>query len=785
MLQQDHSESAGPPRWVSQASLDNAHVGLASDGVYDADLITLDLNHAPRLNDDRGVGFDPHLGWVTSRENIHEHRGLFEQVVPIALVAFVGWAAGGAALAANWGTVGAAAAAGAASSFAGGVINGNLSLKGVLIGAVSGALTAGLTPELTGVLQQTGMGAAAGVAARMTVQGGIQALLGGKFKDGAIAGFASSLAELTSANIKTSIQQALASGTMSASEALAARTFNTMLGSAIRAAGSPGDPAHAFAQEWLGAVMQDNLPPVQAPAPAPATGVEAFPVPDPGLAEITPLPPTAPDLSLITPRPGESDSEFTVRMMREIYGQNVDLNPAGEHNQYQIYRDENGQMVVTDGTGMTRPIDPAIKAAFEARLAGRMQQLNAMAAVQRSQAFSEWAAANNRPVALPPEPGVLDQRIPVVADVRDFLLAKIDQAVANANGSGQTALEGLRMAVEALTPETFGDAALNELGAGVLKAGVARSHQDAAGASVGLAELLPRTKPLKRDPLFGEERLHELLEIFNQVAAKTEKALGVPAVNKLFEPTFLWNCAWHQLDLLLLRYSCGNTVSDLKQHLLRLLELWERSEQLAATVWTEDDRAARGRWEGNISFYNRCFWLVGLAFALELEETHWQRVLMLIGNEGQDALLDRAISKRQPGRVIGSKLCHPKPYARLLAVLNAPAAQQPSLLRDFVDHWYAELDRAPKKGLSKLTNLEDRPYWYGNHEGISSYFGYWCVEAVAVVKAFGVDDSLCVGHANYPGDLLRLHGPTTHTTAPVTARVAAKTSLLQKLRNAF
>jgi len=174
------------------------------------------------------------------------------------MVAFVSWATAGAATAAGWGAVGSAAAAGAAASFAGGVINGNLSLKGVLIGAVTGALTAGLTPQLSGVLQNAGMGAAAGVAARMTVQGGIQVLLGGKFKDGAIAGFASGLAELTGENIKTRIDEAVKAGTMTAAEAFAARSFNTVLGSAIRAAGSPGDPAHAFAQDWLGSLLQQS-----------------------------------------------------------------------------------------------------------------------------------------------------------------------------------------------------------------------------------------------------------------------------------------------------------------------------------------------------------------------------------------------------------------------------------------------------------------------------------------------------------------------------------------------
>jgi hypothetical protein len=305
VLQHDNSESGGPSRWVSQPSLDNPAVGLDGwSGVHDTELVRLDLNHVPRLNNDAAVGFDPQLGWVTPRDNIHEKRSFLDKVMPIAMVAFVGWATGGAALAANWGTVGAAAAAGAAASFAGGVINGNLSLKGVLIGAVSGALTAGLTPGLTNTLKDAGLGAASGIAARMTVQGGIQALLGGKFKDGAIAGFASGLAELTSANIGDSIKQAVASGSMSAAEAFAARTFNTMLGSAIRAAGSPDDPAHAFAQDWLGALIQEHLPaPPAQPEPAPEPGgVQTFPVPDPGVVEVTPLPPaTAPDDPFLLP----------------------------------------------------------------------------------------------------------------------------------------------------------------------------------------------------------------------------------------------------------------------------------------------------------------------------------------------------------------------------------------------------------------------------------------------------------------------------------------------------
>lgn len=61
-----------------------------------------------------------------------------------------------------------------------------------------------------------------------------------------------------------------------------------------------------------------------------------------------------------------------------------------------------------------------------------------------------------------------------------------------------------------------------------------------------------------------------------------------------------------------------------------------------------------------------------------------------------------------------------------------------------------------------------QPYWYNygdperNPLTMDNYFGRWCIEAVAAVKAFGLDDSLCLGHEHYPGDLLRPNGPTTH-----------------------
>jgi len=243
------------------------------------------------------------------------------------------------------------------------------------------------------------------------------------------------------------------------------------------------------------------------------------------------------------------------------------------------------------------------------------------------------------------------------------------------------------------------------------------------------------------------------------------ETLKQPAGDPLYEPQYRFNLAKQNWHLLLTRYSRGDPIAELAQYFSPLLDAWEQSEALGQSVWTAQQQISRHSWALNLDHYIVCFWLVGIALALDIPDTQWQRLVALIGNEGEDTLLDRIIASRSPGRRMGTKLCHPKPYQRLLDAIHATPQQQPTLLAQFVSHWYKELNRPPKKGLSEDTAMYDRPYWYtyGNkklHD--SGYFGRWCVEAVAAVKALGLDDSQCLGHEHYPGDLLRPTGPSTH-----------------------
>jgi hypothetical protein len=251
--------------------------------------------------------------------------------------------------------------------------------------------------------------------------------------------------------------------------------------------------------------------------------------------------------------------------------------------------------------------------------------------------------------------------------------------------------------------------------------------------------------------------------------AEQKAQIAQPSKNPVYRPQFVWDFSFEYPRRIITLYSRGDPIRELAQYFEGLLDAWELSNRLSDEICAEHHLKTCRDWTfawSNLNHYNWCFWLVGLALALEIPDAQWQRLLALIGGQGEDELLDRIIASRQPERRIGTKLLHRKPYARLLAAIDAPQAQQAKLLRDFVDHWYAELAR---KGRDEL-------WWYIYGDPVKhplsmgSYFGRWCIEAVAAVKAFGLDDSLCLGHEHYPGDLLRPDGPSMHPTRAQPAR---------------
>lgn len=260
----------------------------------------------------------------------------------------------------------------------------------------------------------------------------------------------------------------------------------------------------------------------------------------------------------------------------------------------------------------------------------------------------------------------------------------------------------------------------------------------------------------------GEKDYWDYRVKFLKTALVNKKSLLQGKIeNPTYSAQFSFDTSKYSLNLMLKMYSQGESVQVISRVFVEILDYWELSNELSDKICEEHDLESCRSWVfelSDLNHYNWCFWLVGLALALEIPDGQWNRLLALIGSEGEDALLDRVIASRQPARKIGPQLLHPKPYARLMKAIDAPVDQQSGLLFEFVDHWYPELFRRGK----------DELWWYvfGDPEKhplkMGSYFGRWCIEAVAAVKGFGLDDDLCLGHEHYPGDLLRPDGPSTH-----------------------
>lgn len=253
---QEAADSSHGFVWVAQSTVTQPGWCVDEGGLSHAVLVPVDLNAPPRLYSSAGVGFDAELGWSTPAGNLRDKPKVLQQAAAIAVVAAVSYFTAGAT--AHLGAVVSGAAAGAAASLASGTIAGEVSLKSVLQGALGGALTAGILQGSVGTAVRAAAGPMGSALLLGTVQGTLQSLLGGEFKDGFVAGVASSLASAIGEDFALHIGSAVQAGAMSASEATAARFMGRVLCSAVRALGDPGHPGHAFARELLGQWVKEG-----------------------------------------------------------------------------------------------------------------------------------------------------------------------------------------------------------------------------------------------------------------------------------------------------------------------------------------------------------------------------------------------------------------------------------------------------------------------------------------------------------------------------------------------
>ena len=169
-----------------------------------------------------------------------------------------------------------------------------------------------------------------------------------------------------------------------------------------------------------------------------------------------------------------------------------------------------------------------------------------------------------------------------------------------------------------------------------------------------------------RDVLANKEYFDEAIHYASDRIISMEAQAKEEGSDPTYLPQYYFEIAKKYWELMLLKYSRGDVVSELSTYFSPMLDVWEKSETLGEKVFTKEQQQSRNSWATNLDNYIINFWLVGLALTLEVPDKIWTRLVTLVGNEGEDELLDRIIASRQPSRKIGKVLCHPKPYKQLL-----------------------------------------------------------------------------------------------------------------------
>ncbi|MEW6706035.1 MAG: hypothetical protein AB1430_14415 [Pseudomonadota bacterium] len=112
------------------------------------------------------------------------------------------------------------------------------------------------------------------ITGQATLQGALQRLAGGDFKQGFSAAVASGLAGEVTRGLQADIAAQVSAGKLSGAETSMYRLLAQATGSAIRTLGHPNDAGFAFAQDFISTLVQP--PPAAAAAPAPSNAQADF-----------------------------------------------------------------------------------------------------------------------------------------------------------------------------------------------------------------------------------------------------------------------------------------------------------------------------------------------------------------------------------------------------------------------------------------------------------------------------------------------------------------------------
>jgi Domain of unknown function (DUF1911) len=251
-----------------------------------------------------------------------------------------------------------------------------------------------------------------------------------------------------------------------------------------------------------------------------------------------------------------------------------------------------------------------------------------------------------------------------------------------------------------------------------------------------------------RDARASREQLQAFISPYTDaalVAAYRAKA-GDPASGALFRNRAALDLFSTSARAMLARYGRGDPIADLAADTPGLVDDWRLFVDTVRADEAGEGRAVSADPASGRATYLTHLWALSFPVLLRNERAS-QMMIESRSFAGEDAVLDGLYSSLGADGPVGESLLYPKPYAHLLAAMTAPPEDGAKHVRLFLNTW--------------LTNVWKRSGWGDTHltveDDFPRYFGYWAVEAAAVVAARGIDDSSFRDHEYYPSDLVRFY----------------------------
>lgn len=202
------------------------------------------------------------------------------------------------------------------------------------------------------------------------------------------------------------------------------------------------------------------------------------------------------------------------------------------------------------------------------------------------------------------------------------------------------------------------------------------------------------------------------------------------------------------VELISISYSLGAEADELRAFLNDAVDWFVEYEQLFHRKSTEAGEPTVPWSEAPIRVID-AGQILSMTILLGTSEQR-ARIGAVIGLRGPDTALEFLAGLHGDSLDgVDIVLSQPRPYARLMKVVQARPDRRPKLMSDFVQHWYNDCRKA---------------YWWGEHlRGPKygkpvSYDGYWCFEAAAVTRLLGIDDASYRDNEYYPRDLAVVRG---------------------------